>query len=231
MTPFDEVRNRTRAVKAPSQPGGFPASAGDAVTGLIDRLRTLEEQQAKALRAARPLWMVAAASYLLILAAMVVLPPNAVRPSQIAFFGGLAGVFTLNAALLSRHLRRLAAVDYTESVASFLAKAERRFEFMSRGDRWISGVGLLVLGLASGVYVADTLIPRYVPVEYRSIALGLFGMGYVGLCALGLWLTYRRWRLDRSEAWSEIRHLRAELAKDNPGSAGPLEATGNVDQV
>ena len=172
---LNDLKNRCQAVKAPAVPSAATRGSAQPLNGLIDKLKAQEAKEARQLRKARPLWLVAAAAFLLMFVVMLCLPSATVRPARLLLGGVLAAVYLLNAALMGRKLLQLARIDYTESLRSFLDKAEARHRFMGPQARWLAGSGLVVLGVVSGVYwmthsSAAMWIPSIRHSELRSTA-------------------------------------------------------------
>ena len=145
---------------------------------------------------------------------MLCVPPAGLRPARLLFAGVLAAVYVVNATLLGRRLRQLARIDYAASLRSFLDKAEQRHRFMGPQEYWWSGLGLILLGVVSGVYLEDYLIRRYMAPEHQVLGIGLYCLGYLLLCAAGFTFTYRNWRRDKAPLLAEIQKMKAELMAD-----------------
>jgi len=73
---LNDLKNRCQAVKAPAIPQDTRGSA-QPLNGLIEKLKAQEAKEALQLRKARPLWLVAAASFLLVFVVMLCLPSGA----------------------------------------------------------------------------------------------------------------------------------------------------------
>jgi hypothetical protein len=219
---LNELKNRCQAVKAPALP---PAKrdAAQPLNGLIGKLKALEAKEAQQLRKARPLWLIAAAAFLLMFVALLGLPAARVSPARLWFGGVLAAVYLLNAVLLGRKLWQLARIDYGESLRSFLDKAEARHQFMGPQQGWLAGTGLLVLGVVSGVYFHDALLRRYVGPEHQALGIALYCLGYLAVCAAGFTFTYRDWKRDKAPLLAEIRQMKRDL------TANEVEASDGAD--
>jgi hypothetical protein len=169
---------------------------------------------------------VATALFLLVFVVMLCLPSTTVRPARLWFGGVLAAVYVLNAALMGRRLLQLARIDYTESLRSFLDKAEARHQFMGPQACWLAGSGLMVLGVVGGDYFDDAFLRRHVAPEHRALGMALFGLGYLLVCAAGFTFTYRNWRRDKAALLADIQQLKAELTADEADASSEAGPSG-----
>ncbi len=223
---LNDLKNRCQAVKAPAIP---PATrdAAQPLNGLIGKLKALEAKEAQQLRKARPLWLIAAGTFLLMFVVLLGLPSATVRPARLWFGGVLAAVYLLNAVLVGRKLWQLARIDYGESLRSFLDKAEARHQFMGPQQGWLAGSGLLVLGIASGVYFHDALLRRYVGPEHEALGIALYCLGYLAVCVAGFTFTYLDWKRDKAPLLAEIRQMKQELTANEVGISGETDRFGH----
>lgn len=210
----DDLKNLCKSVTSPAISPVEGHGSAEPLNGLMEKLKAQEAKEAGQLRKARPLWLVAATCFLLMFLGMLLLPPAGLQPSRLLFGGVLAAVYVFNAVLLDRRLRQLARVDYTASLRSFLDEAETRCRFMSPWECCWAGLGLMVLGLAGGVYLDDALIRRYLAPEHQTLGIALYGLGYLLLCAAGFTFTYLNWRRDKAPLRAELRKMRSELTAD-----------------
>jgi len=222
---LNELKHRHQAVKAPAIPQDDRGSAHP-LNGLIDNLKALEAKEAEQLKTARPLWLIAAAAFLLLFVLSLCLPSDTVSPARQWFGGVLAAVYVLIAVLLGRKLRQLARIDYTESLRSFLDKAEIRHRFMGPGATWLAGSGLLALGVAGGVYFTDAILRRHVDPEHLVLGMVLYGLGYLLVCTAGIAFTYRNWSRDKSALLAEVRKLKREMTADQAVASGEAHLPG-----
>lgn len=211
----NDLKNLCKSVKAPAVPSADTLSSAEPRNGLIEKLRAQETKEALQLKKARPLWLVAATCFLLMFLGMLCLPPAGLRPSRLLFGGVLAAVYVVNATLIGKRLRQLAQIDYAASLRSFLDGAEQRHRFMGPPECWLAGSGLILLGVVGGVYLEDSLIPRYLEPEHQTFGIALYGSGYLLLCAAGFAFTYRNWKRDKAPLLAEIRKMKAELMADD----------------
>ena len=181
---------------------------------LIERLKAQDANEARLLRRARPLWIMAAAIFSLIFLAVLCFPPAGIQPIRVWLTGVLAAVYVLDALLLAWRVHSLGRIDYTESVRSFLEKAEARFQFMLPQDRWLAAVGLPILGTVGGFYVGETLFPRYISPGREPLFILFYCLGYALVCIAGFGFTYKNWKTSKAPLLSEIRKLKQELAAD-----------------
>ncbi len=225
---LNDLKNRCQAVKAPAVPSAATRGSAQRLNGLIERLKVQEAKEAQQLRKARPLWLVAAAAFLLLFVAMLCLSSATVRPARLWFGGVLAAVYLVNAALLGRKLQQLARIDYAESLRSFLDKAEQRVRFMTPHAGWLAGSGLVVLGVVSGVYFDDALLRRHVQPDHQALGIALYCLGYLLVCAAGFTFTYRNWRRDKAPLLADIQKLKAELAADEAAASSEPDTQGQA---
>jgi len=186
-------------VKAPVIPSGG-VDAAQPVNSLIERVRAQEAKEARHLRKARPLWLIATAMFLFVFAGLLLQPSATVRPARLVFCGVLAAVYVVNAALLARRLRALSRIDYADSPRSFLQSAEPRHRFMGPRELWLAGSGLVILGVVTEVYVEDMLLQRYVAPEHQALGIAVYCLGYLLVCAAGFMFSYLNWMRDTTLA-------------------------------
>ncbi len=193
-------------VSSPDVPGGAEPSGS-----VLDRLKAQEAAEAQRLKKARPLWLMAATCFLMLFVGMLCFPPAGLRPSRLLFGGVLAAVYLLNAVLMGRRLRHLARIDYAASLRVFLDEAVQRHRFMGLKEFCLMSVALIVLGVASGMYVDDSLIRRFVTPEYRALGMAVFCLLFLLVCVAGLGVTYRNWKRDKAPLLNEIQKMKMEL--------------------
>ena len=222
----NELKNLCKSVKAPAIPPADRRSSNEPQNGLIEKLKAQEAQEALQLRKARPLWLVAAASFLLMFLGMLWLPPAGLRPSRLLLGGVLAAVYVMNAILLGRRLRQLAQIDYTGSLRSFLDKAEQRYRFMGPQEYWLAGSGLILLGVVGGVYFEDNFVRRCMDPEHQAFGIAIYSLGYLLVCAAGFTFSYRNWRRDKAPLLAEIQKTKAELMADEADDSGEADTSG-----
>jgi hypothetical protein len=213
----DDLKNLCKSIKAPTSPSASARGSAAPQNGLLQKLKAQEASEALQLRKARPLWLAAAACFLLAFLGMLCVPPVGLRPSRLLLGGVLAVVYVVNAVLLGRRLRQLARIDYAESLHSFLTKAEDRHRFMGVQECWLVGLGLMLLGVVGGVYVEDNLVRRHMSPEHQTLGIVLFCLGYLFVCAAGFTFTYLNWRRDKAPLLADIRKMKAELTADEAG--------------
>jgi hypothetical protein len=211
---FDRLKNLSQKITAPAVTPSASLAAPPSINHLIERLKAQEAQEARQLTKARPLWISAAVLFLAMFVCMLCLPSTVVRPSRLLLFGVLAVVYLVNAVLLGRKLRQLAQIDYAASLRSFLDEAETRCQFMRPQERWMCVLGLIVLGVVSGVFFDDAVLRRYVAPDHRLVGIALYSVGYLLVCAAGLFFTYRNWQRDKAALLSEIQDITRELTAD-----------------
>lgn len=208
---MNELKDLCQSVKSPTVSSLGVHGSVEPSGSLMDRLKAQDVKEAQQLKKARPLWLIAAIGFLLMFVGMLCLPPAGLRPSRLLFGGVLAAVYVMNAALLGWRLRQLARLDYAASLRAFLDKAEQRHRFMGLWEYVLAGMGLVVLGVASGMYIDDSLIHRYLGPEYRTLGIVIFCLSFLLLCAAGFGFTYRNWKRDKAPLLAEIQKMKMEL--------------------
>jgi FtsH-binding integral membrane protein len=215
---LDDFRNQSRSVKAPPINPAQIQKGIDAMSDLVEQVKAQDQKEAHQLRKARPLWLLAAVCFALVFLVLVLFPPAGTRMSKLWLFGVLTAVYLLNAVLMARKVRFLSQIDYTESVRTFLQKTERRLQFMLPEDYCLAGIGLLTLGVVSGLYISDVLIHRYFSPEWEAHVMVLYAAGYLALCVTGFLLTYRNWKNTKAPLLREIRRLQDDLSSSTKPS-------------
>ena len=85
---------------------------------------------------------------------------------------------------------------------------------MGPQEWWLAGSGLILLGVAGGVYINDVLVPRYMGPGHQALGIALYCLGYLLVCAAGFTFTYLDWRRDKAPLLAEIQKMKAELLAD-----------------
>lgn len=221
----NELKNLCKSVKSPDDSSYEVHGAADTSGSLVERLRAQEAAEAQRLKKARPLWLIAASCFLLVFVGMLCFPPDGLRPSRLLLGGVLAAVYVLNAALLNWRLRQLAQIDYTASLRAFLDQAEQRHRFMGFWEYALAGSGLVVLGVASGIYVDDSLIHRFLSPEHRTTGIVVFCLSFLLLCAAGFGFTYGNWKRDKAPLLADIQKMKMELLANETDEHAPEQSS------
>jgi len=214
----DELKREFARVTAP--PGAAlagsvtdPTDPAAAAADLIGRLQAREARERQSLRRARLLYSIAAGAMLLAFgAALRASGPTGSLP-RVVHLASLAAVFSFVAVAASARARRLARLDYGQAAHQFLLAAEARYAFLRWRDILVSTIGLSALGLTSGLYVVEEMLPRLLPGAGRAAGVAGFLVFYLLLCALGFHFTRARWQRDRLPLLQEISQARAALER------------------
>lgn len=225
----NELKNLCKSVKSPDV--SSQAMQGDAATtgSLLARLKAQESAEAQRLKKARPLWLIAAACFLLMFVGMLCSPPAGLGPSRLLFGGVLAAVYLLITVLLGKRLNCLARIDYAAPLCVFLDEAQQRHRFMGLKEFCITSVALIVLGVASGLYVNDSLIRRFVAPEYHVLAIVFFFVGFLLLCVAGFGFTYRDWKRDKAPLLADIQKMKMELTVNEAEGQGQDQSSRSAE--
>ena len=207
----NELKNLCKSVKSPDVSSQAMQGVAATTGSLIDRLKAQESAEAQRLKKARPLWLIAAACFLLMFVGMLCSPPAGLGPSRLLFGGVLAAVYLLIVALVGNRLKYLTRIDYAAPLRVFLDEAQQRHRFMGFREFCLTSVALIVLGVASGLYVDDSLIRRFIPPEYHAFGIVFFCLGFLLLCAAGFGFTYRNWKRDKAPLLADIQKMKMEL--------------------
>lgn len=216
---FNNIKGEAQQIKAPPIRRAAQDQGTPSLDDLVAQLRAADDRTRGGMRKALPLAAIATTCFLLVFAVMIWLPPQAGPASRVLLWGSLAGIYLLLTIGFLRHLRRLAEIDYTAPTRQFLAIAEQRYRFMRPKDYLVSAVGCLFLGIVAGIYVVQLMTDRYFGPEHRTLIMILYGVFYIGLCAMGFTFSYHDWRRDKRPLWLEIRRMLATFDENEPSPA------------
>jgi hypothetical protein len=210
---LEELKNARQAIKAPQESPGKTMNASDnAVDGLIAMLKTEDAKQLAALKRSRPLWWIAAACWAVVLVVVLVARVESSRPEDAAFplKGLLALVFVGLAVGTYVHIKKLAAIDYTEPVTLFLRNAAKRYQFMSTPYLVLSILVTSVLALAASSVIVD-VFDRYLGI-HDDTAGSIAAFAFAALVYLfGYVVSKKAWMKTKGPMLNEIRRMQDEL--------------------
>lgn len=207
---LDEMKTRTSTVKAP----GFTGHDSQrTVDELIATLKLADEHERKKLRRMMFFSILAGLLFAFTFIMTWLQPLSADKHYTILLRGSLSLWFLLIGLSAWYMSRRHAKLDYSEPLALFLAKAEKRYRFMTTQGILV-GLGILPIAVFSIIMAGEYLsgvFRRYVS-QAAAEAVPLFWYLFIVMVFILGWLfTYRDWQRDKAVYWREIKTLLAKL--------------------
>lgn len=215
---LNDMRDALRRVKAPQTQPGVPRPAGG-VEDLIGRLEAHDAEEHARLKRSRLLFAAAVGLMGLAFVGTWLAPDGSLHLHRALHQGALFAAFVYITIGLSGKMWHLSRIDYTQSARSFLDEAEQRYIFMRRRDYVVMFCGLLLLGVASAPYVLGVFVSRYTNRGHYPVAVVLYCLFYLLVCAVGLYFTRRNWKRDKAPLLEDLRRMKDTLATEESDSA------------
>jgi hypothetical protein len=215
---LDGLKDRVKSVRAPEPGSRGTHKSARSLDDLIAMLKSEDEKERQNLKKTVPLWILAAAIFVVAFIVTVILPTDAPNASKIAMRAMLAILYVSIGVFMVRRLRALSKIDYDESVRLFIEKAEKRYVFGSTEYFIFAFVITIILAYVSHFYVQDVLY-RYFNVVDSSIALGITLAFFMAVYVFGYAMTKKNWEKQRSPVLEEIRSLKSAMTEEERDSA------------
>lgn len=212
----DELKDRTRSVKAP---GSSPARTGghvNGIDGLIDKMKASDAADAKMLT--RFTVFIGTAGTLA--AALFLLtwffPPDGNPNIHRVVLGFMAVFFLSIGAMYRAKAREISGLDYAKPMLRFLDDAEKRYRFVNLKNLGLNAPHIVAV---AGILIVSLLgwlnaMHRYLP--GMSDATGI--MLYCGLMlasgAVGTVLARKDWHRRKRPILEELRRLKDDLLRE-----------------
>jgi hypothetical protein len=213
---LEELKNSRYAIKAPQELSGKTmGTTNDALSNLMERLKTEDARQLSVLRRAKPLWWIAAVCW--VVASVGIVMTDLASPerfgSGISLRGLLALVFLGLAVGFTYQVRKLSAIDYAEPTSRFLQSATRRYKFMSTPCLVLSVLVTSVLALTASPYIVS-VFERYFNVQNSPIGTVSTFAFVAAVYAFGYYVSRKAWKKERQPMFEEIRRMQEGLRVD-----------------
>lgn len=210
---LDELKERTRSVKAPAF-----ASATDpagSVDDLISRMRASDTQDTQMVRRWRTALAVGGVAYTLLFTLTWIFPPDVDPGYHRLILALFALVLLLLGGRFHHMLRTLSGFQYSTGTLSFLEEAAGRYRFMRPKDLAFSlPYAVAVLALSGVAWVNG--MHRYMPSWSDSTSILVF-LGIMCVAgAIGLLAARRDWHRRKEPILRELNRLKEELT--SPGA-------------
>lgn len=215
---LDGLKDRAKNVRAPEPGPRGSHKSGRSLDNLIAMLKTEDEKERQKLKKAVPLWILAAAIFVVAFIVTVILPTDAPNASKIAMRAMLAILYVSIGVFMVRRLRSLSKIDYHESVRSFIEKAEKRYVFGGTESFIFAFVITVIIAYVSHFYVQDVLY-RYFDVVDSAVALGIMLAFFMTVYVFGYTMAKKDWKKRKSSVLEEIRSLKSAMTDEEPDSA------------
>ncbi len=190
---LDDFKPLTKGVTAPDS---APSAAGN-LDNFIAQMRERDQRESR-----RLLGM----ALILFPVGLVFMVSGAARWTGAELIG--LGMI-LAAGFLCMKGRWFGRVDYAAPAREFLAAAVRRYRFWGTINL-PAVIPLLVLGLGGALTIYHTA-SRYLNEHGRLLALGGYGVFFVGLCGFALIVSRKDWRTETAALLEEIRRRQQQL--------------------
>jgi hypothetical protein len=215
---LDELKNRTRAVRAPVLTPAGAVDPGRVADDLISRMKAEDARDAKSLRGMMMFFGVAGAFMTALFTLTWLFPPDQ-DPNVHRILLALMGLLFLSFGAMHRaKSRELSGIDYTRTVRSFLDDSERRYRFCPlRGLSFtIPYLVLLLVLLATSAVSWIHAMHRYFPAMEDSTGIILFCALMIVAGVIGLISGRKDWRKRKAPILEELRRMKAELTREEP---------------
>jgi hypothetical protein len=207
---LDELRNRARTLRAPVVDVGASGKPVGTIDDLVNRLRAQDEQDRRRLRRLRTFFGIAAVFYAAIFILTWILPPDGPAETSRLVLGLYTVIFAALATKSIVEARRIASIDYSSPVGSFLQQTERRYRLVNWQEVWLF-MPIFVIAIFAGGLGWMNGVQRYQPELDRSTGLILYGILLAIVVAGGAVIGRAKWKKKRAPILEEIRRLQAEL--------------------
>jgi len=219
---LDDLKNRTRSVRAPALTPAGTGDPGQAADDLIGRIKAEDAKDAKALRGMMIVFGIAGAFMTFLFALTWLFPPDQ-DPNLHRILLALMGLLFLSFGAIHRaKSRELSGIDYTRTVRSFLDDSEKRYRFVALTDLSFTIpylVLLLFLLATSGVSWINAM-HRYFPAMEDSTGIIVYCALIVVSGVIGLIVGRKAWRKRKAPILEELRRMKAELTREEPDAGG-----------
>jgi hypothetical protein len=212
------IKSRAQKVKSPQAGSGARLPVSESLEELTARLRVADKRERGGLRKAALLYAIAAALFLLVSVATILLPPTFPPAGDVVFRVVLFLNFLLIAVVAVRTARQLAKIDYAAPLREFLEATERRYRFLRPRDYLTVVVGCVLVGAVTGIHVVNLLLRRYFGPQHLTWIIVGFCVVFAGLCVMGVVFTHKNWKRDKRTLWLGIRQTLAELDTEETDS-------------
>ncbi len=222
---LDELKNRTKAVKASQTGHGRTWPTEGSVDGIIAALKEEDLKERRAHLKALPFWCIAGGIFLFLFVVTVVLPGGTPLFSTALLKGALVVLYISLAILIAYRIRILGTVDYSEPVKNFLEKARKRHAFSSTRSLVVGFVVTLALAYAAHFYIRDVFY-RYFGITDSSVSLMAITALLVGVYVFGLIVTKKDWKKAKAPILDEIDRVLTAMAQEESAGNGFVNGKG-----
>jgi len=216
---LDEWKNRTRSVKAPALRPTGTGGPGQTADDLMERIKSEDAKDAKALRGMMILFGIAGAFMTFLFALTWLFPPDQ-DPNFHRVVLALMGLLFLSFGAMHRaKSRELSGTDYASPVRSFLDDSEKRYRFFAlKGPAFMIPYLVFLVALlgTSGVSWLNAM-HRYFPAMEDSTGILIYCALIVVAGVIGFILARKDWRKRKAPILEELRRMKAELTREEPG--------------
>jgi hypothetical protein len=207
---LDELMNRARSIKAPAAAGRRTDQFAASLETLMQRLKELDAKEQERLRRMKRVFGIAALLYGALLTLTWILPPDGDAGRVRLVFALFTLVFASVVAASLARARRIAAIDYSGPVGTYLRESEERYAFTNRRAILLFVPFFIIVTFAAGVGWMNSFA-RYFSHYDPSTGLISFVALWVMVCIVGAVTGALRWKNVQRPIVEEIRRLRKEL--------------------
>lgn len=213
---LDELKERTRAVRAPALAPSGGGGSGVAADDLISRIQAQDAKDAKALRGMMMFFGVAGGFMTFLFGLTWLFPPDQ-DPNIYRVLLALMGLLFLSFGAMHRaKARELSAIDYAVPVRSFLDDSEKRYRFVPlKGLSFAIPYFVFLFALLAVCGVSWTIgMHRYVPAMEDSTGIMIYCAIIAVAGVIGFVFGRKDWRKRKAPILEVLRRLKAELTRE-----------------
>ncbi len=217
---LDELKDRTKTVKAPTITSIGSPTSGQPVDDLIGRMKAEDAKDARMLRRMMLFFGIGGVLYVLIFTLTWLYPPDTDPQFHRVVLAAFALLFLLIGNFHRKKWRHLSGIDYTVPLRSFLEGAEKRYRFINPRDLGFMVPYLILLTVTCGLAWLSAF-HRYFSAMDESVGIILFCLFMVGAGLFGFVVGKRDWQKRKAPIVEEIKRMRTELMQEETnGSKG-----------
>lgn len=210
---LDDLKKRAKSITAPDAADEGSDKSAASLEGLLRRLKEEDARERVRLRRIKIFFGVAAVLYAGIFCLTWILPPDG-PPERSRMTLALATLVFVTVATVSMvRARRIASIDYSSPVETFLRESDERYGRIRLREAWLYVPFVLIVTLMAGLGWT-TGFSRYFPQYDESTGLISFAVFWVTASVLGGVIGMIWWKKHREPLLNEIRRLREELASE-----------------
>lgn len=212
---LEELKNNHNKITVPPELQGIKMGHSDiSIDNIIEKIKSEDDKQLKALKKAKYLWLAAAGFSLLSL--LVIL--SSVLFSSYKIKAGiplrllLVIIFVGLAISIIYKIKELSSLDYSEPSYRFLQKAIKRYQFIRTPYLIFSIIVTIIIAFATSLYIVN-VSSRYLGINESSLPVIITFIFIAAVYIFGYYVTKKEWRKTRAPLFDEIRKIQEDLLR------------------